>query len=288
MRRSGWRLHPRWRAARRRDVPSTPTNFWTLPLWLALGGSALMVVLWAIQCRTRNAALVDAGWAFLVGAAAVIYAIEGTGADLKRGLAAGLGGLWSTRLVAHLLNDRILGHPEEGRYRALRGYWGARANLHFLWFFVAQAWLAVALALPFRLLAGDPGGALGPLQGIGLAVFALAWIGEAVADAQLQAFRTRPEHRGQTCRRGLWRWSRHPNYFFEWLIWVGMALLAMPAPHGAWAWLAALGMFVLITRVTGIPYAEAQALRSRGDDYRRYQVSTSSFFPLPPRREAQP
>lgn len=267
------------------DVPPLATDFWILPLWLGLGGSALMVLLWAIQRRTRNAALVDAGWAFLVGAAAVIYAIEGAGVDLKRGLAAGLAALWSARLTGHILQDRILGHPEEGRYRALRAHWGVRANLHFLWFFVAQAWLAVVLALPFRLLAADPGAALGPLQVTGLALFGLAWLGEAIADAQLHEFRARPEHRGRTCRRGLWRWSRHPNYFFEWLIWVALALLAMPAPHGAWAWLAPVGMFILITRVTGIPYAEAQALRSRGDDYRHYQATTSAFFPWPPRRE---
>ena len=89
--------------------------------------------------------------------------------------------------------------------------------------------------------------------------------------------------RGRACRRGLWRVSRHPNYFFEWLTWCGIALLAAPAA-GWWAALQPVAMFVLVRFVSGVPYTEMQALKSRGDDYRRYQQETNAFVPWFPRR----
>ena len=121
-----------------------------------------------------------------------------------------------------------------------------------------------------------------------LAIWTVAVGGEALADRQLARWRADPAHRGRTCRAGLWAWSRHPNYFFEWLHWFAWPVLAFPAPH--W-WLALSGpllMLLFLNRLSGIPWTEAQALRSRGDDYRRYQDEVSPFLPLPPRRGRRP
>ena len=109
-------------------------------------------------------------------------------------------------------------------------------------------------------------------------------MGETAADRQLEKFREDPSQRGRTCRAGLWRYSRHPNYFFEWLMWMAYALFAIGSPP--WGWLT-LGcpavMLYLLFKVTGIPATEAQALRSRGDDYRQYQQTTNIFVPWFPK-----
>ena len=268
------------------SVASASALPWTL---LGLGwaaGALLMLVLWALSRRHRDAGVVDVGWAALLGALAVMLAWTGDGHPTQRLLIGTLGGLWGLRLATHLLFDRVLGKPEDGRYRALRQHWGPRADVHFLWFFQVQALLAVVLSLPFALAAGNPSPRLALLQWCGLALFVGAKLGETVADRQLARFRADPHNRGRTCRRGPWRWSRHPNYFCEWLVWCAFALLALPAPHGAWALLAPALMYLMVTRVSGIPWTEAQALRSRGDDYRRYQAETNAFFPGPPRRSA--
>lgn len=245
--------------------------------WIA--SAALMAVLWGFAVRHRDAGLVDVGWAASLCGMAIFYAVAGEGSDVQRLLAGAVGGLWGGRLAWHLLTDRVLGKPEDGRYKALREHWGDRANLQFVWFFQAQAALAALLSIPFLVIAHTELAALAPVQYAGLAVFVVAKTGEAISDRQLAAWRRNPDNKGKTCREGLWRYSRHPNYFFEWLIWWGFALLAGPAPYGPWMWLGPVVMYVFVTRLTGIPYTEQQALRSRGDDYRRYQQTTNAFFP---------
>jgi steroid 5-alpha reductase family enzyme len=116
-----------------------------------------------------------------------------------------------------------------------------------------------------------------------IALWTVALIGEAIADAQLERFKAQPSNRGRTCRIGLWRYSRHPNYFFEWLIWVAYALFALASPYGWIAIACPLVMLYLLFRVTGIPATEAQALRTRGEDYRQYQAATSAFVPWFPK-----
>ena len=111
----------------------------------------------------------------------------------------------------------------------------------------------------------------------------LAVCGETVADRQLTRFRANPAHRGLTCRAGLWRYSRHPNYFFEWLHWFAYPALAAGSPRWLLAWLGPLVMFVFLRFLSGVPWAEAQALRTRGEDYRDYQHRTPMFFPWFPR-----
>ncbi len=240
-----------------------------------------MAVLWAVGRRIANWSLVDPGWAACLVLLAGLYALLSDGAPLRRGVLAAAVAAWGGRHVALLLVHRVIGHPEEGRYVELRRTWGPGA---FFLFFQAQALLAVLLSGPFLLVAGNATDGPHPLELASLALFALALAGEARADADLARWRRAPGNRGKTCRTGLWAWSRHPNYFFEWLVWCAFALAAAAAPGGGWAVYAPILLLLLLLFVTGIPPSERQALRTRGDDYRAYQRTTSAFVPWPPRR----
>ena len=153
------------------------------------------------------------------------------------------------------------------------------ASLDFFWFFQAQALAAVVFSTPALIAAVNREPRIASLEIVALLLWAVALTGEALADRQLERFKARASSRGRTCREGLWRYSRHPNYFFEWLIWVAYALFALASPGGALALTAPALMLYLLFRVTGIPATEAQAIRSKGDDYRRYQATTSVFVP---------
>lgn len=248
---------------------------------LGAGWAACALVfaaLWFRQRSTRDATVVDVAWAAGLGGLALLHGVFGEGALERRVLVALLAGAASFRLAWYLWTDRGRKREEDGRYRALRERWGDSAQRNFFWFFQAQAFLDVLLSIPFALACSRPG----PLDAWDFAALALgvaAILGETAADRQLARFRSDPRHRGRTCREGLWRFSRHPNYFFQWLLWCAYALLALPAYLG---WIGALApalMLFLILRVTGIPPTEERALLSRGDDYRDYQRTTSAFVP---------
>jgi steroid 5-alpha reductase family enzyme len=255
------------------------------PLGFAWAVLALaFLALWWRQLRTQNATSVDAAWALGIGGTALAMAAWGPGAGIQRLLAAGLAAAWSGRLSLHLLRDRVFGHrSEDGRYAAMRNFWGTHAARNFFVFYQMQAIAAVVFALPFAALAYHSEPNLTPWQWCGLGITTLAVLGETLADRQLAAHRRDPLQRGRTCRNGLWRYSRHPNYFCEWLAWCGMALVAAPAL----SWLAVLQpvlMFLLVRFVSGVPWTELQAQKSRPDDYRRYQAETNAFVPWWPRR----
>lgn len=237
---------------------------------------------WWLQRRTRNAGYVDVAWAALLAVAALIYGSFAAGAGIPRLLVAMLAGIWGVRLALHLLS-RVLHEAEDGRYQALREHWQGHQG-KFFGFFMAQAALVVLFSLPFLAVAVNPHTELSISMMAGVAVWACSLAGESIADMQLAKFRGCPSNRGRTCRIGLWNWSRHPNYFFEWLHWFGYVLLAVGSPLWALSLIGPIAMLISLLWVTGIPYTEAQALRSRGDAYRRYQQEVSMFFPWPPRR----
>ncbi len=256
---------------------------WTLLGAGWLGAALLMAGLWLLQRRAGNAAIVDAGWAASLGLMGVIYGLCGPGDPLSRTAVAVITGLWGLRLAWHLLRDRVLGKPEEGRYRELRRHWGDRFQPRLFGFYQAQALLAAVLSLPFALAVTRPQAGWLDLAAVGL--WALGLGVESVADRQLARFKRDPANAGQVCAVGLWRYSRHPNYFGEWLMWLAFALLALPARGGWLGLLAPLLMLLFILKITGIPPTEAQALRSRGEAYRRYQRTTRAFVPWRPRKE---
>lgn len=203
--------------------------------------------------------------------------------------------LWSLRLGAHLLVRVRAHHPvEDVRYAQLRAEWGPATDRKMLGFFLLQGGLQVVLSLPWLLSCLDaPAGRSGWVPSsawgatcfwAGLLLWAAGLLGESVADRQLARFRRDPANRGQVCQQGLWRLSRHPNYFFEWLVWVGYGVFALASPWG-WMGLAAPAlMYHFLVNVTGIPMTEALSVRSKGEAYRRYQATTNAFFPGPPRQ----
>lgn len=248
--------------------------------------SLLQLGLWVWQCRTRNAGWVDVGWALGLAIMALLAATLGP-APLERRLLVGvMGGLHGLRLGVHLWR-RVATEPhEDGRYQAIRAAWKTGLNAKFFVFFQGQALLDVLLGLPFLLAAWNPRSALHPTEWAAAALWLLAWFGEALADHQLRRFKSGRGNQGRTCREGMWRLSRHPNYFFEWLVWVAYFLMALSAPWGWTAVACPLLMLYFLLRVTGIPYTEAQSLRSRPEDYARYQRETSAFIPWFPKAGA--
>jgi steroid 5-alpha reductase family enzyme len=251
-----------------------------LVLALAAAGLALLVALWAVQLRTRDAATADVGWSFLVVCGALAAGLLTDDDPWRRTLVACLAAVWALRLGGYLLLDRVLsGLGEDGRYRALREHWGARAPRNFLFLYLGQAVVAALFITPIA--AAMLGGPLDGWAAAGVGVWLVAVSGEAIADRQLARFRADPATRGAVCRVGLWKYSRHPNYFFEWVHWWAYVLIGHAAPLTL---LGPAAMLLFLFRITGIPYTERQALKSRGDEYRAYQRTTSVFVPWPPRR----
>ena len=263
---------------------------WSMMLWQAIlvgwvGMALAMLLFYFVQRHTKNAGIVDFVWAAGVGVLAVFYATAASGAFERRILLAILAATWSLRLALYLLVNRVLGRPEDGRYEMLRRNWGDKAQAFFFAFFQIQALWAVMFSIPFLPVAYSDA-SVGLLDYLAILVWLVAVAGEALADRQLARFRADPANRGKTCRIGLWRYSRHPNYFFEWIHWFTYVCLGFGSP--SW-WLTLMGpvvMLLFLYKVTGIPYTEKRALESRGEDYRRYQETTSPFIPWFPKREA--
>ena len=258
-----------------------------LPLVLtALGGlCAAFALLYFVARRMDNYGIVDIAWSYAFGALATFYALLAPGWPVRRALIAAMAVMWSARLGTHLC-IRVMGHHpvEDGRYVQLRKDWAGNFAAKMFGFFQMQAASVVLLAAAFLVAALNPAPALHALEIAGATLWLIAISGEALADAQLAAFKRNAANKGRVCDVGLWRYSRHPNYFFEWLIWVAYFVFALASP---WGWVAIIGpasILYLLLRVTGIPMTEEQSLRSRGDAYRRYQQTTSAFVPWFPRK----
>ena len=245
----------------------------------------LFAILWMIQRKTGNASIVDIGWAGGIGLLVLYYALVLPLPALRRWLVAALACAWSFRLALYLFH-RNVGKPEDGRYHALRERWGASAHWKLLVFFELQALTVILLSLPALAAMRNPNPSVAMTV---LAVFLLVFSvgGEALADAQLARFKSDPANRGKTCRAGLWGYSRHPNYFFEWLHWWVYVLLSFGSLWGWATLLAPAAMLYVLVKATGIPATEAQAVATKGDDYREYQRTTSAFVPWFPKKGAK-
>jgi steroid 5-alpha reductase family enzyme len=260
----------------------------TLALTVLVGMAVTMACAWAVQRVVGNGGWGDVVWTFGTGAACVGSALAAPWPPTPRQeIVAGLAGVWSLRLGLHILR-RVARSPEDARYAEFREASGPRFQWRMFWLFQVQAPAAAVLAGSVFVAAHNPRPFGGILDLGGLALALVALVGEGVADAQLSRFKA--TRRGGIAETGLWRWSRHPNYFFEWLSWVAYAPLAIGGgyPQGWLALAAPALMFVLLNYVSGAPPLERSMLQSRGDAFRAYQARTSRFFPLPPRMERGP
>jgi steroid 5-alpha reductase family enzyme len=260
-------------------------GFWYLESTALTAAIALMFFVWLFAKRINNAGVVDVAWSLGFALVALIFLKLGQGDNSRKWLIFAMVAVWSLRLGGYLWMRVAKHHPEEdGRYATLRAQFPRHTWLMFLGFFQLQAVLLVVLSAPFAMASSNPQAGISIWEWAGAALWLIAMAGEAVSDFQLHSFRSQPANKGRTCKAGLWKLSRHPNYFFEWLVWVAYFVFALGTPDG-WitAFCPALMLFFLF-KVTGIPATEAQALKSRGDEYREYQRTTSVFVPWIPRK----
>ncbi len=263
---------------------------------ILIGWGVLVVAFsaaWNWSRQHRNAGIVDVLWSSSLAALVIWFAFRAEGDIWRRVLLAGATTFWGLRLSWHVLaRMRRDGDKEDGRYAALRNHWGERAERNLFFFFQGQAVASVLLALTVTVLLHNPH-RLMFWDFIGLLLIVLAVLGEQAADRQLDRWKANPANRGRTCRTGLWKYSRHPNYFFEWLHWLAyplMGLVLIPAGMGHLWFVTLLGPVVMLwvlLKGTGIPYTEIQALKSRGADYRRYQQEVSVFIPWFPKKQGE-
>jgi steroid 5-alpha reductase family enzyme len=258
-----------------------------MPFFFTLCIAAIALVLvfagvWFWQLRTENAGMVDPVWAMSLGALALLIAACGAGAGVNRVCVAAGGALWGFRLGRHLW-IRNHGKPEDPRYRAFRERWGEAAPRNMFWFFQFQAVVSMLLAIGFFVPAYAAVPASPLCIGAAMLVWLIAVAGEGLADRQLKRFAADPAHRGKVCRDGLWRYSRHPNYFFECVHWLAYTVLSIGLPYFWLTLLPPVMMAWLLLKVSGIPLLEARMADTR-DGYRDYMRTTSALVPWPPKR----
>ncbi|BCA55215.1 conserved membrane protein of unknown function [Nitrospira sp. KM1] len=244
----------------------------------------IMSALWLIQ-RTvqRNASLADLGWCLGLIVSVCWHAASVPGDIERKVLIVSLVTFYAGRLGYFILVHRIMGKQEDARYAALRRQWGPYERLLVFGYFQMQAVAVAVFSLPCLVAMQNPRPPFGLWELGGFLVGIIAVGGEALADYQLTRFRSRPDAKGHVCRDGFWMYSRHPNYFFEWLYWWSYVVMAAGSPGWPLTWIGPVVMGLALIKWTGIPWAEAQALKSRGRHYRDYQRTTNAFFPWFPK-----
>jgi len=253
-------------------------------LFVAVAMSATMSLATWIERGNGNSGWIDVVWTFGLGATGIVGALLpfGEGPLARRFLVAALVASWALRLGLHIAG-RTTRISDDPRYARMKLGWGTQAPARMARLLQLQALASIPLAAGIVLAAHNPA-ALGQLQDwIGLILFLAGIVGGGIADRQLRTFAR--SGRGGVCDEGLWAYSRHPNYFFECVLWSAYAVIASGAAHpfGWLAWLAPAAITLLLVRVSGIPPLEEHMLAKHGDAYRDYQRRTSAFIPLPPK-----
>ena len=241
---------------------------------------SIMVLVWFWAKRIKNAGIVDVFWALNFPVITVITFFLAEGFQTRKILICAIFLIAELRLGIHLWK-RVIGHlaEEEGRYQQLRSEWGDKADRNFFFFFQFQAISNVLLAIPFFIITANTATEISLWEYIGVAIWAVAFVGEMIADRQLATFKKDTQNKGKVCDTGLWYYSRHPNYFFEWLTWMAYFIFALASPWGLIAIISPAIILYLLTKVTGVPNNEEQNLRSKPEAYKKYQQTTSAFFP---------
>jgi steroid 5-alpha reductase family enzyme len=243
--------------------------------------ATVMFALWLVSLRLRDVSIVDIWWGLGFVAIAWITCWSVGGHGLRPWLMAITTTLWGTRLAAHLWR-RNLGKPEDYRYRAMRERYGTAfpaASLVIV--FALQGVLMWIVSLPLQVGPVSPT-PLNAVDGLGMILWVIGWWFETAGDWQLANFRSRPENAGRVLDTGLWRYTRHPNYFGDCLVWWGLAMMGFAGDHVWWIVISPLTMTLLLVRVSGVALLEKE-MPSRRPEYAEYIRRTSAFIPWPPK-----
>jgi len=252
-------------------------------LWqAAVAVAALMLAVWALALHLRDVSVIDVAWGPALALVALVAALAGGGDPVRRWLVLGLTAAWGGRLAAHLA-WRKRAHPgEDRRYRAMRARHPRRFELRSLaTVFAPQAALVLLVSLPLQ-VGARRAAPLGPAAVAGLALFALGVAFESIADLQLARFSAQPANAGRVMDRGLWRYTRHPNYFGDACVWWGLWLVASAGGATWWTAVGPAAMTLLLVRGSGKRLLERD-IAQRRPGYAEYVRNTSGFIPLPPR-----
>ena len=242
---------------------------------------------WAVQRMTGNSGWIDAIWSALTGLAGLAVIVFSEGGDPARKWLAGvLVGLWAARLAGHIFS-RSTKIKDDPRYAKLMEEWGDNASFRLWWFLMIQAFATFVLTLSIYAAILNPAPFAGVLDWVALAIAIIAIAGEGTADWQLTKFKREKPEGKKVCDIGLWGYSRHPNYFFEWLWWCAWPCMALSGFEAILpvlvSLLAPIMMYWLLNHVSGIPFLEKHMEESRGDAFRAYKARVNAFFPGPPK-----
>jgi steroid 5-alpha reductase family enzyme len=256
----------------------------TAMLSAALAIVVLMLVTWVISVIITNASIVDIVWGlgFVVVAWVVRLTVD-DGLDARQWLLVAMTTIWGLRLAGYLF-WRNHGKGEDYRYKAMRRHFGP----NFRWIslgtvFGLQGVLMFLVSLPVQIGQTDDTPDVGVIAIIGIVVWLVGLFFEVVGDAQLARFKADPASQGNVMDRGLWKYTRHPNYFGDCLVWWGIALVAAESGTGAIGLVGAVVMTVLLRRVSGVTFLEKTIVKRR-EGYREYIERTSPFVPRPPKK----
>lgn len=252
----------------------------TLIIYCLVACCFIMLAVWVWADKIKNAGVVDVFWSYNFPVIAIILFLLAPGFEPRKLLICGMVIIAGLRLGTYILIRTVSHlHEEEGRYQQLRKEWAPNPDRKFFWFFQMQAISNVLLAIPFFIVAMNSDPELSPLEYAGAGLWVISVLGEAIADWQLKKFKKDPQNKGKVCSKGLWNYSRHPNYFFQWLMWMSYFVFALASPYGYLAIISPAIILYLLLRVTGIPMTEEQSIRTKGEAFKRYQESTSAFIP---------
>jgi len=251
----------------------------------AIAIAVLMFTVWIISVVVRDASIVDIVWGLGFVVVAWVTFVRADGDPTRRWLLTGMTTIWGLRLSTYLA-IRNLGHGEDPRYQAMRRKIGPKFPIvSLVTVFGLQGVLMWVVSLPVQ-LGQVRDTSVGVVGVIGVIVWAIGLGFEAIGDAQLARFKRDPANKGAVMDQGLWRYTRHPNYFGDACVWWGLAIVAAESGVGAWGIIGAVVMTVLLRRVSGVTLLE-RSIGKRRPGYDEYVRRTSAFIPRPPRREPQ-
>ena len=239
---------------------------------------AFMFMMWIVSVKIKDASIVDRVWGltFFIQMAFYTYASP---FSWRAAIVLLLVGLWAFRLSWHI-QTRNQNHGEDYRYQALRKKTGPN-----FWFmslfsvFLLQAGLSFVVGLPLLLIAaGSPETSLGVLDYLGITIWTIGFLFEAIGDSQLRRFKANPDNKGKLLTTGLWSLTRHPNYFGDALLWWGIFIISLNVPYAYLGIIGPIAMTFFLTKVTGVTLLEKDLIKKK-PDYKEYILNTPAFVP---------